>query len=200
MSSCSTPGPAARCDLAPVIEQAHGLGAVVTMAADLLALTLLTPPGELGADIAVGSSQRFGVPMGFGGPHAGFMAVRDKYARSLPGRLVGVSVDADGSRAYRLALQTASSTSAGRRHHQQHLHRPGAPRRHGGHVRRLPRPAGPGRHGPPHPPVRGGPGRRSAGGRRAGRARGVLRHRDGPGARTPPRSSRRPARPASTCA
>ncbi|WP_404816312.1 aminomethyl-transferring glycine dehydrogenase [Streptomyces thermolineatus] len=93
-------------DLAPVIEQAHGLGAVVTMAADLLALTLLTPPGELGADIAVGSSQRFGVPMGFGGPHAGFMAVRDKYARSLPGRLVGVSVDADGSRAYRLALQT----------------------------------------------------------------------------------------------
>jgi glycine dehydrogenase len=93
-------------DLAPVIEQAHGLGAVVTVAADLLALTLLVSPGELGADIAVGTTQRFGVPMGFGGPHAGYMAVRENYARSLPGRLVGVSVDADGNKAYRLALQT----------------------------------------------------------------------------------------------
>ncbi|MCA1220356.1 aminomethyl-transferring glycine dehydrogenase [Streptomyces sp. 8L] len=93
-------------DLRPVIERAHELGAIVTVAADLLALTLLTPPGELGADIAVGTTQRFGVPMGFGGPHAGYMAVREKFARSLPGRLVGVSVDADGNKAYRLALQT----------------------------------------------------------------------------------------------
>ncbi|MEU1068518.1 aminomethyl-transferring glycine dehydrogenase [Streptomyces albidoflavus] len=93
-------------DLKPVVDAAHELGAVVTVAADLLALTLLTPPGQLGADIAVGTTQRFGVPMGFGGPHAGYMAVREKFARSLPGRLVGVSVDADGDRAYRLALQT----------------------------------------------------------------------------------------------
>ncbi|MFI9122806.1 aminomethyl-transferring glycine dehydrogenase [Streptomyces bikiniensis] len=93
-------------DIKPLIDAAHELGAIVTVAADLLALTLLTSPGELGADIAVGTTQRFGVPMGFGGPHAGYMAVQDKHARSLPGRLVGVSVDADGNRAYRLALQT----------------------------------------------------------------------------------------------
>ncbi|GAB7187534.1 aminomethyl-transferring glycine dehydrogenase [Kitasatospora sp. Ki12] len=93
-------------DLTPVIEQAHGLGAIVAVAADLLALTLLKSPGSLGADIACGTSQRFGVPMGFGGPHAGYLSVRAEYARSLPGRLVGVSVDSDGNRAYRLALQT----------------------------------------------------------------------------------------------
>ncbi|MEU7516492.1 aminomethyl-transferring glycine dehydrogenase [Streptomyces sp. NPDC042898] len=93
-------------DIKATIDQAHELGAIVTVAADLLALTLLTSPGALGADIAVGTTQRFGVPMGFGGPHAGYMAVQDKHARSLPGRLVGVSVDADGNRAYRLALQT----------------------------------------------------------------------------------------------
>ncbi len=93
-------------DWAAVTAEAKERGAVVTVAADLLGLTLLPPPGEWGADVAVGSAQRFGVPLGFGGPHAGYMAVRDGLQRQLPGRLVGVSVDADGSPAYRLALQT----------------------------------------------------------------------------------------------
>ncbi|WP_433252476.1 aminomethyl-transferring glycine dehydrogenase [Actinomadura nitritigenes] len=93
-------------DLEPLTSQAHERGAKVVVAADLLALTLLRPPAESGADIAVGSAQRFGVPYGFGGPHAGYMAVGEGIQRQLPGRLVGVSVDADGATAYRLALQT----------------------------------------------------------------------------------------------
>jgi glycine dehydrogenase len=93
-------------DMTGVIAEAQRRGAVVAVAADLLALTLLRAPGELGADIAVGTSQRFGVPMGFGGPHAGYLSVRHGLERSLPGRLVGVSKDVDGRPAYRLALQT----------------------------------------------------------------------------------------------
>ena len=99
-------GSGAVVDPEPWIAEAHDRGALGIVVADLLALTILKPPGEMGADIVVGTSQRFGVPLGFGGPHAGYMAVREGLERQLPGRLVGVSLDADGAPAYRLALQT----------------------------------------------------------------------------------------------
>ncbi|ADG78941.1 Glycine dehydrogenase (decarboxylating) OS=Tsukamurella paurometabola (strain ATCC 8368 / DSM/ CCUG 35730 / CIP 100753 / JCM 10117 / KCTC 9821 / NBRC 16120/ NCIMB 702349 / NCTC 13040) OX=521096 GN=gcvP PE=3 SV=1 [Tsukamurella paurometabola] len=102
-----TPGASGRiADVQSVIDGAHERGALVAVGADLLAMTLLTPPGEQGADACFGTTQRFGVPLGFGGPHAGYLAVHSKHARQIPGRLVGVSVDADGNLAYRLALQT----------------------------------------------------------------------------------------------
>jgi glycine dehydrogenase len=93
-------------DWTALVTQAHERGALVAVGADLLAVTLIAPPGQINADVAFGSTQRFGVPMGFGGPHAGYLAVHTKHARQLPGRLVGVSVDSDGSVAYRLSLQT----------------------------------------------------------------------------------------------
>jgi len=94
------------CDLRPTIARAHDAGILVAVGADLLALALLTPPGEMGADVVFGSSQRFGVPLGYGGPHAAFFATRNAFVRQVPGRIIGVSVDAHGHTAYRMALAT----------------------------------------------------------------------------------------------
>jgi len=93
-------------DYAGFINAVHSIGGYVAMATDLLALTLLTPPGELGADAAIGSAQRLGVPLGYGGPHAAFFAAKDEFKRSIPGRIIGISIDANGNRALRMALQT----------------------------------------------------------------------------------------------
>ena len=93
-------------DYRTFVEQAHAAGALVTVAADPLSLTLLTPPGEFGADIAIGSTQRFGIPLGYGGPHAAYFATKEEYKRQVPGRIVGISKDVHGKSALRLALQT----------------------------------------------------------------------------------------------
>lgn len=93
-------------DLRPLIDQLHSQHALACVAADLLSLVVLTPPGELGADVVLGSTQRFGVPMGYGGPHAAYFACRDDYKRAMPGRIIGVSRDARGNTALRMALQT----------------------------------------------------------------------------------------------
>src|SRR5690349_16010988 len=93
-------------DLSALVARAHAAGALVAVGTDLLALTVMTPPGDAGADVVVGNAQRFGVPLGYGGPHAAFFATRERFVRQAPGRIIGVSVDSRGRRAYRMALQT----------------------------------------------------------------------------------------------
>src|SRR6202051_4356328 len=128
-------------DYAGFVRRAHDAGALVVFAADILALTLLKPPGELGADVAVGNTQRFGVPLGFGGPHAAYCATRDQFKRHMPGRLVGVSHDVEGRPAYRLRLQNTRATHSARQSHQQYLHSTSSSRRDRVDVRGLSRPA-----------------------------------------------------------
>ena len=102
-------------DYRELVSRFHAVDALVAVAADLLALTLLTPPGEFGADVAIGSAQRFGVPLGFGGPHAAYFATRDAFKRDMPGRLVGVSIDRHGKPPTAWPCRPASSTSAARK-------------------------------------------------------------------------------------
>ena len=136
-------------DWSALVSEAHDRGALVAIGADLLALTLLTPPGEIGADVAFGNTQRFGVPMGFGGPHAGYLVVHTKHARQLPGRLVGVSVRRGWLTRLPVGAADPRTAHPSRQGDQQHLHRPSAVGGDGRDVRQLSRRRRAGRHRPP---------------------------------------------------
>ena len=180
-------------DFRSLCARAHAAGALVTAATDLLSLTLFVPPGEWGADIAVGNSQRFGVPMGYGGPHAAFFSTRDEYKRYLPGRIIGVSKDRDGRAGASHGAADAGAAHPPRQGDQQRVHRSGAARGDGEHVRGLSR----ARRAPPHRGAGARPGRDA--GQRAppaslpGGARLLLRHhlRRGAGMGAPPPARRR---------
>ena len=126
-------------DLRTFITRAHEQNVLVAVGSDLLALTIAVPPGEMGADVVVGSAQRLGVPMGYGGPHAAFLATREAFVRQAPGRIIGVSVDSHGNLAYRMALQTREQHIRREKATSNNLHGAGAAREHRGDVWRVPR-------------------------------------------------------------
>ena len=187
-------------DWRAAIERVHAGGGLAIVATDLLACVLTTPPGQLGADIAVGSAQRFGVPMMFGGPHAAFIAAHEDAARALPGRIVGVSTDTAGRPGAAPRAADPRAAHPPREGDVQHLHGAGAAGQRRRLLRRLPRARRPAPHRRAHAPHGVDRRRRAARGRAHPAPRLVVRHRSPSTASTPTPSSPRPARPTSTSA